>query len=372
MFLLIALSVWSLMHIFVLWRSWALLPAGLPRRAAVAAAVFLGLAYLLGRILDRPGLDLVSRPLESIGANWMGVLLLLVFCLLAADIVSAFGLVARLAIPARTAALVAALVLSIVALVLGHRPPVVRSHELAVEALPAEHDGMTLVAVSDLHLGTLIGPGWAAQLVERIAALDPDMIVVVGDVLEGHGERTEPFVPILARLRAPLGVWAATGNHEYYAGLDRSVAQLSAAGFRVVRDGWQEAAPGIVVAGVDDLTARGQFGGALRSLDDVLAGRPAGATILLSHTPWLVEDAAAKGVGLMLSGHTHDGQIWPFNYLVALRYPFMAGHYEVGRMHLVVGRGTGTWGPRMRLWQRSEILHITLRAMDRSVGPASS
>ena len=92
-----------------------------------------------------------------------------------------------------------------------------------------------------------------------------------------------------------------------------------------------------------------------------LAGRPAGATILMSHTPWETEDAARDGVGLMLSGHTHNGQIWPFTYLVKLVYPRIYGNYKVGGMSLIVCRGTGTWGPRMRLWNRSELLRITLR-----------
>lgn len=362
MFLFAALCIWSLMHAYVLWRAWPLLPGEGSRRAAVAAAVFLGLAYLLARILARLGLDTVAAPLEWIGANWMGVLLLLLSSLLVADIVSAFGLVPWLQVPARTTALAAAAVLSAVALVLGHRPPAVHSHELEVGGLPVERDGTTVVAVSDLHVGTLIGRRWTERLVERIEALDPDMIAVVGDVLEGHEEQAASFVPVLARLRAPLGVWAVTGNHEYYGGLETHVSLLQAAGFRVLRDGFQEAAPGLVVAGIDDLTARQQFGRPLHSLDGILAGRPPGATILLSHTPWLIEEAASQGVDLMISGHTHAGQIWPFGYLVALRYPFLAGHYKVGGLHLLVGRGTGTWGPRMRLWRPAEILHITLRA----------
>jgi hypothetical protein len=112
---------------------------------------------------------------------------------------------------------------------------------------------------------------------------------------------------------------------------------------------------------VDDLTARRQFGATDDPVDRVLAGRPAGAAILLSHTPWQAERASARGAGLMLSGHTHNGQIWPFNYFVQRRYPLITGRYQLGGMTLIVSRGAGTWGPRMRLWQRGEILRLRLR-----------
>ena len=144
---------------------------------------------------------------------------------------------------------------------------------------------------------------------------------------------------MLQKLRAPLGVWAVTGNHEYYAGLERSVGLLEAAGYTVLRDRAAEIAPGLVLAGVDDLGARRQFGRTDQA-----------------------DKAAAGGAGLMLSGHTHNGQIWPFNYLVRLSNPLVGGRYEIGGMPVIVGRGTGTWGPRMRLWRPSEIVRITLRA----------
>ena len=99
-----------------------------------------------------------------------------------------------------------------------------------------------------------------------------------------------------------------------------------------------------------------------------LEGRPPGATILLSHTPWQAERIAGAGVGLMLSGHTHGGQIWPFGYLVRSRYPLLEGRYEVDRMPVLVSRGTGTWGPRMRLWRAGEILRVTLRGKGKKTG----
>jgi predicted MPP superfamily phosphohydrolase len=116
---------------------------------------------------------------------------------------------------------------------------------------------------------------------------------------------------------------------------------------------------GLVISGVDDVAFRGRKAHAA-ALAKVLRERPAGPTILLSHTPLLAEDAERAGVKLMLSGHTHEGQIWPFNYLVRMAFRLLSGSYNLGGMIAIVCRGTGTWGPRMRLWKRSELLRITL------------
>jgi hypothetical protein len=119
----------------------------------------------------------------------------------------------------------------------------------------------------------------------------------------------------------------------------------------------------LVVAGVDDPAFRknGRRDQAV-AIEQALSNRPAGATIFLSHTPVLAGNAAKLGANLMLSGHTHEGQIWPFTYLVRIAFPLLRGPYNVNGMTAIVGRGTGTWGPRMRLWKRSEILRIVLRA----------
>jgi len=192
--------------------------------------------------------------------------------------------------------------------------------------------------------------------------------VAVGDLVDGNAERVTGLPPVLRKLRAPLGVWAVTGNHEYYAGARACVRFFEESGMRVLRDEWAEVVPGLVLAGVDDLTARGQFGELDHPMVAALASKPAGsATILLSHSPWQVQEAAAGGAGLMISGHTHRGQIWPFGHIVRTRYPFVNGLYEISGMKLAVGRGAGTWGPRMRLWQRGEILRITLRTSAKSV-----
>ena len=365
MFLIAVLGTWTLMHVYLVWRvsSVPAVSAHVSRWALVATAVFLWLAYPLSRILDRAGLGGVARPLEFIGSAWLGVLFLACVCLLAVDVITLGGLGLPTSAPAiRGWGLVAALALSVVALVQGLRPPVVVDYEVALPGLPAERDGLVLVEISDLHLGTLIGAEWLSRLVDSVEVMKPNMVIVAGDLIDGNVGRVEPFLPELRRLRAPLGVFAVTGNHEVYAGLDRSVKLFEDAGYTVLRDRWIEAAPGLIVAGVDDLTARRQFGQKDDPVTKALQGRPPGATVLLSHTPWQAQKAAGLGAGLMLSGHTHDGQIWPFGYLVQFTYPMMGGRYTAGGLTAIVCRGTGTWGPRMRLWRPSEIVRITLRS----------
>ncbi len=161
------------------------------------------------------------------------------------------------------------------------------------------------------------------------------------------------------QLSASYGLWAIPGNHEFYGGSKNNL--FESVGVTSLNNKWVEVRPGLVLAGVEDLTTRSRNGQKNDPISIALAGRPPGATILLSHTPWQAEKAAGEGVGLMLSGHTHGGQIWPFGYLVQKRYPLLEGRYEVNGMTVIVCRGTGTWGPRMRLWHPGQILRVTLR-----------
>ncbi len=367
-FLVVVLGIWGILHGYVFWRlasvPWVALH--IPRRALVITAAALWASFPLMHMIGSRYSGAALYPFEFVAGNWIGILFLLFVCILAADVVTLGGFaMPRLAPAVRGWAVIAACALSAIALVQGARPPVVSEYEVRLPGLPPERDGLVLAAISDLHLGTLIGVRWTERLVERLNGMHPDMVAVVGDLLDAGDGQAQHLLPALKKLHAPLGVWAVTGNHEFYTGLDRSIKFMEDAGFTVLRDRWAEAAPGLVIAGVDDLTARREFGLGDHPVQKALADRPAGAVVYLSHTPHLAETAAASGAGLMISGHTHGGQIWPFDYLARLSHPFLAGRYETGGMTVIVGRGTGTWGSRMRLWRPSEILMITLRSGDR-------
>ncbi|MGZ4964568.1 MAG: metallophosphoesterase, partial [Limisphaerales bacterium] len=284
-------------------------------------------------------------------------------CLLAADLVTLGGNVFTTATTTiRIGAVVTAVFLSLIALLQGFRAPTLTDYEVSLPGLPRELDGTVLVQLSDLHLGNILRQRWLQKQIARVNSVKPDIVVITGDLVDGNVGRVEPLRETLQQLRAPLGVWAVTGNHEFYAGLARSVALFENAGFSILRDSNKQAAPGLIIAGVDDLTSRAPITDDDHPITQALAHRPSGATILLSHSPLDAEKAATAGVGLMLSGHTHNGQIWPFNHLVRSRYRLLSGRYDVNGLTAIVSRGTGTWGPPMRLWLPGEIVRIKLRS----------
>ncbi|MCJ7686747.1 MAG: metallophosphoesterase, partial [Desulfobacteraceae bacterium] len=292
--------------------------------------------------------------------NWMGFLFLTFIPLFAIDLVTLFGfLMPRISSRLRGWTLLVGAGLSMIAFFQGLRPPVVEKYEVSLPGLPDAMDGTVLVALSDMHLGSQLGERWLAARVAQVKAQQPDIVVLLGDIFEGHGPPEDQLIVTLKQLTAPLGIWAVPGNHEFHGGGNMSLFEEMS--FNLLRNSWAEVRPGIVLAGVDDLTARRRNGQGGDPISQALVGRPPGASILLSHTPWEAERAAKAGVGLMLCGHTHGGQIWPFDYLVRSRYPLLEGRYEVDGMTVIVCRGTGTWGPRMRLWRPSEILRVTLR-----------
>ena len=354
------------MHIYVFWRaaSVPVLKRYVPRTVVIGAGLVLWATFFLGRVYGHHGTGPFAQPLELLGMNWMATLFLLFVCLLAMDLVTGFGfLVPRRAVWLRGAALVAGLLLSVVALVQGLRPPVMQNYEVYLSDLAEDMDGTVLVAMSDLHLGNLLDERWLEARVAQVQAQKPDLVVLLGDLFEGHGKPQGELLPVLRRLSAPLGVWVVPGNHEFHHRQNGSTLLIEEAGFQLLRNRWVEVRPGMVLVGVDDLTASRRSGQGGDPISQALAGRPPGATILLSHTPWQADKAAKAGVGLMLSGHTHGGQIWPFDYLVKRVYPLLEGRYEVDGMTVIVCRGTGTWGPRMRLWRPSEILRLKLQTL---------
>jgi len=360
------LWVWVAANGYIAWRASSVpwVARHVPAWAIVAGTLLLASGYILARLSYSRGLRWPGAPLEFVGANWVGVAFYLLLCLLVVDVVTGFGFFApRLAPTLRGWALVAGAAVALAAFFNAQRAPVVREYEVVLKGLPPGRDGTRVALLTDLHLGSLIGDRWLSARLAQVDALRPDVVVLAGDIIEGDHREELRLVSLLGGFRAPLGTFAVTGNHEYYAGVEKSVAALRKSDLRVLRDEWVEPAPGLVLAGVDDLTFRSHLGQIGEHVDTALAGIPPGkGVVLLSHSPLQAERAAKGGAGLMLSGHTHDGQIWPFGYVSRTRYPLLAGRYEVDGMTAIVCRGTGTWGPRMRLFFPSEIILVTLRS----------
>ncbi len=365
-FLAVVLSIWLAEHLYVGWRLLSLPTLAAPpvRRAVVAVMIFGFLAYLAGRLAGHHGWRLLATVLEYSGGVWMGLVFLLLAAFLLVDLITVGGLLLapRVAL-LRTAAAVAAVVLAAVAWVGGQLEPRVIRLTVTAPGLAPAADGVTLLQVSDLHLGTFGDQRRIATVLALVDRLRPDLVAITGDLVDGDVAAVEPLIPALCQIRAPRGVVAVLGNHEHYAGAAASTRLLTAAGFRVLVDDAVEVAPGLAVVGVDDDRGASQTGSSRRDLAAALSSVPAGAfVVLLQHSPEGEREAAAAGVGLMLSGHTHGGQVWPFHLLVRRAYPFMAGVREVAGMTQVVSRGAGLWGPPMRLFAPADVVLVTFAA----------
>jgi predicted MPP superfamily phosphohydrolase len=238
--------------------------------------------------------------------------------------------------------------------------------EVRLAKLPRALDGFTIVQLSDLHVGMTIDRSFVQRVVDHAMRLKPDLIALTGDLVDGKVSDLRDDIAPLGQLRAPHGVFAVTGNHEYYAGVDDWIAEVTRLGATYLRNtrvtiGQGEAS--FELAGVDDHSAKGTPGHG-EDLPAATAGRdPAKALVLLAHQPRQVRNAVAHGVDLQLSGHTHGGQIWPWHYIVRLQQGgLLAGRYQREATQLYVSRGCGYWGPPVRLLAPLEITRIILRA----------
>jgi len=238
--------------------------------------------------------------------------------------------------------------------------------EVRLAKLPRALDGFTIVQLSDLHVGMTIDRAFVQRVVDRANRLSPDLIALTGDLVDGKVEDLRNDIAPLGQLRARHGVFAITGNHEYYAGADEWIAEVTRLGARYLRNERVMIGDGDAsfdLAGVDDYSAD-NWPGHGEDLSAALAGRdPARALVLLAHQPRQVRRSAPHGVDLQLSGHTHGGQIWPWHYIVRLQQGgLLAGRYEHQGTQLCVSRGCGYWGPPVRLLAPLEITRVILRA----------
>jgi predicted MPP superfamily phosphohydrolase len=352
---------------------------GLVTAALVALAINIPLGLAVGRRV--PALrGVLGWP----AFVWMGVMFLLFVGLLSADVLRLVGALARRAAgdvaadPARRTALARLAATAATALAGGlggvavraaRREIGVRRVDVALARLPAAHEGLRVVQVTDIHVGPAspaLGRAFVEELVRRVNALAPDLVAITGDLVDGTVAELREAVAPLGGLRARHGVYFVSGNHEYFSGAEPWLEELPRLGVRVLRNERVTIGDGgdaFDLAGVDDHTAE-RFGGlpADEAMERAMAGRdPGREVVLLAHQPRSFAAAERHGVGLQLSGHTHGGQMWPFGAIVRLAQPFVAGLHRRGGSQIYVSRGTGYWGPPMRLGAPAEITEIILR-----------
>jgi predicted MPP superfamily phosphohydrolase len=250
---------------------------------------------------------------------------------------------------------------------LANSAPVVRRVPITLAGLDPALEGLRIVTFSDGHLSALYGGRRFERLVEIVNAQRPDVVAIVGDLVDGElGELREEVAP-LADLVSEQGVYFVTGNHEYFVDTTAWLRHLPTLGVQVLRNERVPIVRGgasVDLAGIDDRTAVSSgVPGHGADLDAALDGRDdAVPLVLMAHQPVQVQQAAAAGVGLQLSGHTHGGQLWPFDYAVRLDQPAVQGLSRVGDTQLYVTTGAGFWGPPMRIGARPEVAVVELRA----------
>ncbi|MFJ9808429.1 metallophosphoesterase [Streptomyces sp. NPDC101158] len=239
------------------------------------------------------------------------------------------------------------------------RGPRVKRVTVPLAKLPRAAHGYRIAVVSDIHLGPVLGRAHTQRIVDTINATQPDLVAVVGDLVDGTVENLGPAAEPLARLRARDGAFFVTGNHEYFSGADAWVDHVRELGMHPLRNARVEIGAGFDLAGVDDVAgeSEGQGPDFAKALGD---RDPARTAVLLAHQPIVIDDAVRHGVDLQLSGHTHGGQLWPGNYLAELANPTVAGLERYGDTQLYVSRGAGAWGPPVRVGAPSDITVVEL------------
>ncbi|WP_393063679.1 metallophosphoesterase [Streptomyces sp. LN549] len=238
------------------------------------------------------------------------------------------------------------------------RGPRVKRVTVPLARLPRSAHGFRIAVVSDVHLGPILGRAHTQRIVDTVNRTQPDLIAVVGDLVDGSVADLGPAAEPLARLRSRHGAFFVTGNHEYYSGAAEWVDHVRELGLHPLENARVEI-DGFDLAGVNDIAggSEGQGPDFGRALGDRDPGR---AAVLMAHQPVVIDEAVEHGVDLQLSGHTHGGQLWPGNYIAELANPTVAGLERYGDTQLYVTRGAGAWGPPVRVGAPSDITVVEL------------
>lgn len=352
----------------------ALHEMGSLKRAFQILMIVAVVAYPLGRWLDSVWYSPVSVTLHWFGSFWFAAMLYLVMMLVAIDLVRLANLGFQF-LPASTSesyirlkqmTFFAVSAILFLIIVLGHinawYPKTVRK-TIHIAKNADTYQQLKVVAVSDIHLGTIIGPRKTAKLVNSVNALQPDIILLAGDVID---EDIRPVISqnlgkSLQKLKAPLGVWAIPGNHEYIGGAEAASEYLTKHGINILTDKWVLIDNSFYVVGRDDRDGQRFAGKSRKPMNELMQGVDTShPVIVLNHQPHEFDQAEAAGADIHISGHTHYGQLWPFGYITDAVFELARGHKQKGNTHFFVSTGFGTWGPPVRTGNRPEIIELTL------------
>jgi predicted MPP superfamily phosphohydrolase len=372
-FFSIVLAIYGSANYYIFIRGWQAIPSGSRFRIPyLIVFLFLALSYIFGRFLEKIYLSLLSDILVWIGSFWIAMFFYFFLIVVLIDLARLvnhwlpfFQLISDNYAKLKLITFFVSIGIVLATVLYGFiNACAFRVRELHLD-IPKQTNmsSIKIVAVSDIHLGTIVGRTRFCHIVNKINSLHPDLILLVGDVVD------EDLAPVirenlgeaLRHLEAKFGIYAITGNHEYIGGVEAAVKYLEEHGVTVLRDSVIKVNNSLYLVGRDDRSGR-QFAGRQRKqLVELMAQVNKNfPVILLDHQPFKLNEAAENGFDLQLSGHTHHGQLWPLNFITRKVYEKSWGYLKKGNTHIYVSCGVGTWGPPVRTGNRPEIVHITL------------
>lgn len=373
-FFTIVMVVNLLVNAYIYSRTRAIFPnGGLGFTLATIIFWLLALSYTIGRVTERMGYMEFAHPFVHLGSYWMGAMLYLTLLFLLTDIFR--GVIAILPFAGNlqftwnsdkgSVAVVSVYALAAIILSFGYyfaKSPVVR-HQPIVVNKSLNDDNLRVVLVSDLHLGMMISNGRLERLVELVNAQNPDILLLAGDVFD---EDLGPVIQnnlgdLLKNFTPRLGSYAVLGNHEFYGDAPAAREYLEKHRITVLRDSIVQLPNGIIIAGREDRTHEQMNRTSRKTLGELLQGIDNNElVILVDHQPYNLQEVAGSGADLQVSGHTHHGQMWPFNLITRSMFTISRGYGKIEDTHFYVSSGFGTWGPPFRTNSRSEIVVLNI------------
>ena len=375
-FFSIALSVYALINYYIFIREWE--AGGFQstwRTIYVAAFLLLSISFIAGRMLERVTLSWFSSTLVLLGSFWLAAMVYFLLFAFAIDIIRLLNFIVPFfpsfltVNPERTKEVTSFVVIIVVTVIvlggyINARTPIIKTLELSILKNGRTIKSLNIAVASDIHLGTIVCKSKLERIVQHINSLNPDLVLLPGDVVD---EDIGPVIrnnlgETLRKIRSKYGVFAITGNHEYIGGVEPACRYLAEHGITMLRDASVKIGDGLYVVGREDISIRGFTGKTRKPLSELMAEVDKSyPVILMDHQPFRLAEAEANGVDLQLSGHTHHGQLWPFNFITKKVYELSWGYKKKGSTHYYVSCGVGTWGPPIRTGNRPEIINIKLQ-----------
>ncbi len=375
-FYAIVLSLYALINYYIFVRGLQAIPDGSSLRPWYIWIFWILVStYVVGRILENIYISHASDVLVWTGSFWLGAMLYFFLLVVFFDLLRLINhyvpffpeFVRSNYQQVKFLCFIGSVVLTGILILGGHINtlyPKTTKLEVTIPKNAGDMKSLKAVMMSDIHLGTLIGNGHLEKIVKKVNAIQPDIILLAGDVLD---EDLEPVIrqnigETLRQLKAPLGVYGVMGNHEHIGGASEAYDYLTGHGIKIIRDSVVKINESFFLVGREDRDKSRFSGKERRSLEELMDGIDLDyPVIMMDHQPFYLEKASGLGVDLMLSGHTHHGQLWPLNFITRAIYTISYGYGQIGSMHAYVSNGVGTWGPPVRVGNRPEIVELFIR-----------